>query len=76
MMCPSGICEYIVNNNQYLRDKIEPVERIFGEPRGIYFGISKKWPDAETFLQQFNRELDKLRSEGYVKEINKKYLDR
>jgi polar amino acid transport system substrate-binding protein len=40
---------------------------------GLYLMVSKKYPKAKKITIEFNRELKKLKEEGFVRKIRRKY---
>ena len=54
-------------------DIIDQVRYKIFNKKDFHFCISRKWPDAEKIMQQFNEELKKLKDDGTYAAIHGKY---
>ncbi len=69
-----------VNVGQYLinkyKDELEGIDyspRVIGSAENFYLAFSKKWPNSEQLVKEFNAELAKFIATGQRKKIYDKY---
>lgn len=72
-VCPRTQCNRIIRMNMPKLDELDYINKSIGPAREFYGGFSKKWPNAEALRDHFNENLLKIRAEGKIDSILKKY---
>ena len=72
-VCPNTQCSRIIRIHSPKFDDLDYIDKSIGPAREFHAGFSKKWPNAEPLRDQFDEQLKKLRSEGRIASIFKKY---
>ena len=72
-VCPNTQCSRIIRIHSPKFDDLDYIDKSIGPAREFHAGFSKKWPNAEALRDQFDEQLKKLRSEGRIASIFKKY---
>ncbi|HOV13686.1 MAG TPA: transporter substrate-binding domain-containing protein [Spirochaetota bacterium] len=69
----ASVGQYLINVNSPKFDEIDYIDKPIGDIRPFFFVMSKKYPNAESIMKEFNKELAKFVKEGKRKAIFKKY---
>ena len=72
-VCPRTQCTRIIRMNSPKLDGLDYINKLIGPAREFHGGFSKKWPNGEALRDHFNENLKKLKAEGKIDSILKKY---
>ncbi len=73
MITDVNVGQYLINTHKDEFDVIDYSPRVIGSAEYFYVAFSKKWPDAERLVKEFNAELAKFVVAGQRKKIFEKY---
>ncbi len=68
-ICERSVCSYLITKHRPEFNSLDFIPKPIGPVRSFHVCFSRKWPDAELLVSQFNITLEKMRNEGTVKAI-------
>ncbi len=68
-----NVGQYLINKHRDELGEIDYSPRVIGTAEYFYLAFSKKWPDSERLVKEFNAELAKFVAAGQQKKIHEKY---
>ncbi|GBC60240.1 hypothetical protein DENIS_1191 [Desulfonema ishimotonii] len=64
---------HLIRNNAPAFDDLDYIDKPVGPARGFFCGFSRKWPDAKSLRDRFDKEYGKFKAEGKKAAIFDKY---
>ena len=68
-----NVGQYLINKHNNEFDGIDYSPRVIGSAESFYLAFSKRWPNSEQLVKEFNAELAKFVAAGEQKKIFDKY---
>ena len=68
-----NVGQYLISKHKDELDGIDYSPRVIGSAENFYVAFSKKWPNSEQLVKEFNAELAKFVATGQRKKIYDKY---
>lgn len=72
-ICEVSVCSALIAKYPDEFSGLDYIDKPVGEIRTFHLGISRRYPQAEAFIRDFDKELAKFAAEGKRKKIFRKY---